>query len=332
MEETRAVRRRAVLSLLAGLASCPRLALAQGTPRVVLVISAPEGSPHYRAWVTAFTQTLARLGWTAPQNLALEIRSAAGAASGVPALARDIVALKPDIIVAHATPMVAALRRETSTIPIVFVGVLDPIGQGFVANPARPEGNITGFSDFRPELAQKWVEILKDILPRLTRAALLFNPDSAPFAESILRAAATVTPRLGVEIYPAPVRSADETARAIAEVARQPDSALVVAPDAFTLLTNRVIITSTATHRLPAMYPFRYFVDTGGLVAYGLEPSYAYRQAADYVDRILKGAVPRDLPVQAPRAFELIINLKTAHAMDLKIPRLVLARADEVIE
>jgi putative tryptophan/tyrosine transport system substrate-binding protein len=227
---------------------------------------------------------------------------------------------------------VMALRGATDTIPIVFTGVLDPVAQGIVTSLARPERNITGFSDFRPELAQKWVEILRDMMPRLSHAALLFNPDSAPFAPSILQAAAAVAPALGVEVRAAPVRSADETAQAIAEVAGRPDSALIVAPDAFTLVTNRVIVAATAAHRLPAMYPYRYFVDTGGLVAYGLEPSYAYREAAGYVDRILKGAAPGDLPVQAPRNFELIINLKVAKAMGLTIPRVVLARANEVIE
>jgi putative ABC transport system substrate-binding protein len=326
------MRRRAVLALLAGLAGAPRVALGQAQRRVVLVLGAPEGSPHYRVWVTAFTQTLARLGWTAPDNLRLEVRSAAGAASGVEALAREVVGLKPDVIVAHSTPVVVALRGETDAIPIVFTGVLDPVAQGIVTSLARPERNITGFSDFRPELAQKWVEILRDMLPRLSRAALLFNPDSAPFGHSILRAAAAVAPALGVEVRAAPVRSADETAQAIADVASRPDSALIVAPDAFTLVTNRVIVAATAAHRLPAMYPYRYFVDTGGLVAYGLEPSYAYREAAGYVDRILKGAAPGDLPVQAPRNFELIINLKVAKAMGLTIPRVVLARANEVIE
>jgi putative ABC transport system substrate-binding protein len=327
------MRRRTVLSLLAAVAGAPRLALAQAARRrVALVLGAPEGSPHFRVWVTAFTQTLARLGWTAPDDLALEIRSAAGAASGVPALVREIIGLEPDVIVAHSTPVVTALRRETDTIPIVFTGVHDPVAQGIVASLARPGVNITGFSDFRPELAQKWVEILRDMLPRLSHAALLFNPDSAPFGDSILRAAKVVAPGLGIEVFAAPVRSADETAQAIADVARRPDSALIVAPDAFTLVTNRVIVAGTAAHRLPAMYPYRYFVDTGGLVAYGLEPSYAYRQAAEYVDRILKGAAPGDLPVQSPRAFELIINMKVARAMDLKVPRVVLARADEVIE
>ncbi len=327
------MRRRAVLSLLAALASAPRLAFGEtARRRVVLVLGAPEGSPHYRVWVTAFTQTLARLGWNAPDNLWLEIRSAAGAASGVPALVREIVALKPDVIVAHSTPVVTALKRETDTIPIVFTGVLDPLAQGIVTSLAHPERNITGFSDFRPELAQKWVEILRDMLPRLTRAGLLFNPDSAPFGHAIVQATRTVAPGLGVDVFAAPVRSAEETAQTIAELARQPHSALIIAPDAFTLVTNQVIVASTAEHRLPAMYPFRYFVDTGGLVAYGLEPSYAYRQAAQYVDRILKGAAPRDLPVQAPRNFQLIINLKAAKAMGLTVPRVVLARADELIE
>jgi putative ABC transport system substrate-binding protein len=326
------MRRRTALALLAGLAAAPRAALGQTQRRVVLVLGAPEGSPHYRVWVAAFTQTLARLGWNAPDNLILEVRSAAGAASGVPALAREVGGLKPDVIVAHSTPVVVALRRETETIPIVFTGVHDPVAQGIVASLARPERNITGFTDFRPELAQKWVEILRDMLPRLARVALLFNPDSAPFAPSIVRAAAAAAPTLDVEVRAAPVRSADETAQAIAEVASRPDSALIVAPDAFTLVTNRVIIAATAAHRLPAMYPYRYFVDNGGLVAYGLEPSYAYREAAGYVDRILKGAAPADLPVQAPRNFELIINLKVAKAMELAIPRVLLARANEVIE
>jgi putative tryptophan/tyrosine transport system substrate-binding protein len=224
--------------------------------------------------------------------------------------------------------VVAALRAETTTIPIVFVQVIDPVAAGFVTSLARPGGNLTGITNFEFTVGGKWLETLKEILPQLARVAVLYNPKTAPYAPSFEAAA----PSFAMEAINTPTQDSAETERAIDAFAQKPNSGLLVLPDASTLLDRDLIIARAAQHRLPAVYPFRYFAVNGGLASYGIDAADTHRQAVFYIDRILRGTKPEELPVQAPNKFELVINLKTAKALGLEIPATLLARADEVIE
>jgi putative tryptophan/tyrosine transport system substrate-binding protein len=247
------------------------------------------------------------------------------------AQAAELMSLKPDVIVAGSTPVVAALRAETSTIPIVFVQVVDPVAAGFVASLARPGGNITGVTNFEFMVGTKWLEILKEIFPQIVRVAVLYSPKTAPYAGSLLRSISLAAPSFAMDLTDTPARDTAEMERAIDGFV-QPNSGLLVLPDATTLSHRNLIIARAAQHRLPAIYPFRYFALSGGLVSYGTDSAEAHRQAASYVDRILRGTKPEDLPVQAPIKFELVVNLRTAKALGLDVPPTLLARADEVIE
>jgi putative ABC transport system substrate-binding protein len=235
------------------------------------------------------------------------------------------------VIFAHSTPIVAALQRESRTIPIVFVSVSDPIGSGFVASLARPGGNFTGLLQYEEGISGKWLAMLKEIAPRLARAALLANPKTTAY-DYFLRAAEAAAPSLAIELVPKPVETAGDIERAIESVARAPNGGLLLPPDTTTVLHRDLIIALAARHRLPAVYPFRVFVAAGGLMSYGTEQVDMFRQAASYVDRILRGAKPADLPVQAPTKFETAVNLKTAKALGLTVPPGLLVAADEVIE
>jgi putative tryptophan/tyrosine transport system substrate-binding protein len=234
------------------------------------------------------------------------------------------------VILANSTPIAAAVRETTRTTPTVFVQVSDPVTAGVVQSLARPGGNLTGFTNFEPSMASKWLELVKAIAPNITRVAYLFNPNTAPLLYA--SAVETAAPSLSIKLFAAKVRNADEMEGVIEQFAREPDGALLVMPDLFTATNRQSIIALAARHRLPAVYPFRYFVASGGLMSYGTETLETYRQAAAYVDRILKGENPGDLPVQAPTRYELVINLKTAKALGLDVPPTLLARADEVIE
>jgi putative ABC transport system substrate-binding protein len=246
--------------------------------------------------------------------------------------AKELVALQPDLILSSTTPTTSALLQQTHTIPIVFAIVADPIGSGFVANFARPGGTVTGFIFTEPTMAGKWLELLKEIAPRITRAAMLFNPTSATYAEYWLKPFKAAAPSFAVEAIAAPVRDRSELETVIAAQAREPNGGLIVMPDSFTD-AHRVEITSLAArYRLPAVYPFRFFAEVGGLLSYGVDRTDNFRRAAAYVDRILKGEKPAELPVQAPTKYELVINLKTAKALGLEIPPKLLALADQVIE
>jgi putative tryptophan/tyrosine transport system substrate-binding protein len=245
-----------------------------------------------------------------------------------------LVDLNPDLLVGQSTPVVAALKSETSTIPIVFVQVADPVGSGFVSSLSRPRGNITGFVNFESSLSGKWIELLKEIVPRLTGAALIFNPDTAPFFNYYLQPFQAAARASALEPITAEVRSIADVDRTVASIGTRPNIGLVVMTDIFTATNNilNAIILAAARNRVPTVYPFRYMVAAGGLASYGLDSADLYARAADYVDRILKGAKPADLPVQLPTQFELAVNLKTAKALGLTIPGTVIARADEVIE
>jgi putative ABC transport system substrate-binding protein len=246
--------------------------------------------------------------------------------------AAELVSQKPDVIVASSTPAVEAVRAETRTIPILFVQVVDPVAAGFVASLARPGGNLTGITNFEFSMGGKWLQILKDISPRLARVAVLYNPETAPFAGSLLRSVEAAAPAFAMEPTDTPVQDKVGTERAIDAFAQGSNGGLLVLPDVSTLLHRDLIISRAAQHRLPAVYPFRFFAVNGGLVSYGVEAADTYRQIASYVDRILRGAKPEELPVQAPTKFELTINLKTAKALGLTMPPTLLATADEVIE
>jgi putative ABC transport system substrate-binding protein len=250
------------------------------------------------------------------------------------AFAKELVSLQPDLIVGAGTQDVAVLQRETRTTPIVFVSVSDPVGSGFVASLPRPGGNITGFINFESSLSGKWIEMLKDIVPRVTGAALIFNPETAPYFAYYLQPFEAAARSSAVEPMAAPVRTAADIERIVASLGDRPDSGLVVMPDAFTS-TQRIldlIVALAARHRVPTIYPARDHVAAGGLVSYGIDTVDLFRQAPTYVDRILKGAKPADLPVQLPTKFELAVNLKTAKTLGLDMPATLLGRADEVIE
>jgi putative ABC transport system substrate-binding protein len=328
------MRRREFVILLGGstAAAWPLAARAQNRLRVVgvLLAMAPD-DPEAQLRIKAFEAGLRELGWTEGRNLRLEYRWAVGDATLLRKQATELVGLAPDLILATSTPVLAALRQE-KTLPIVFVQVTDPIGGGFVPNLARPGGSLTGFTSFEFTIGSKWLEALKHVAPAVTRVALIFNPDTAPFAHLFWQPVEAAAPSFDVEPMQAPVRDIGEIERTIAAFARHASGGLMVLPDVSTTNHRDLIIALAARHRLPAVYPYRYFATSGGLMSYGSDLADIYRRAASYVDRILKGAVPGDLPVQAPTKFEFVINLKTANALGLTVPPRWLGRADEVIE
>ncbi|MFY9755692.1 MAG: ABC transporter substrate-binding protein [Pseudolabrys sp.] len=290
------------------------------------------GDPTTQSYVTAFRSALTKLGWTEGSNLRTEVRWGAGDADKIRSFAKEIVDLRPDAIVGQSTPVVVALVRETQTIPIVFVNVADPIGSGFVASLARPGGNLTGFMTDNSALGGKWVELLKEIAPRTVRAALMFNPTTAVPLKFYMPSVQAAASALGVEVNATPVHAKDEVEGVIAAQARDQGSGLIVMPDPFNAANREYITLLAARYRVPAMYYRREFAEAGGLVAYANDFAEQFPQAATYVDRILKGAKPEDLPVQAPTKFDLIINLKTAKSLGLDVPFGLQQRADALIE
>jgi putative ABC transport system substrate-binding protein len=301
--------------------------------RIGVLMSYAESDSDAQAWYAAFREGLQKLGWTEGHNTQIDTRWATpDDAESMRRFAKELVALQPDLLLSSTTPTTSALLQQTRTIPIVFAIVADPIGSGFVANFARPGGNVTGFIFTEPTMAGKWLELLKEIAPRITRAAMLFNPTSATYAEYWLKPFKAAAPSFAVEAIAAPVRDRSELETVIAAQAREPNGSLIAMPDSFTD-AHRVEITSLAArYRLPAVYPFRFFAEVGGLLSYGVDRTDNFRRAAAYVDRILKGEKPAELPVQAPTKYELVINLKTAKALGLEIPPKLLALADQVIE
>ena len=290
------------------------------------------GDPTTQSYVTAFRSALTKLGWTEGNNLRTEVRWGAGDADKIRSFAKELVDLRPDAIVGQSTPVVVALVRETQTIPIVFVNVADPIGSGFVASLARPGGNLTGFMTDNSALGGKWVELLKEIAPRTVRAALMFNPTTAVPLKFYMPSVQAAASALGVEVNATPVHAKDEIEGVIAAQARDQGSGLIVMPDPFNAANREYITLLAARYRVPAMYYRREFAEAGGLVAYANDFAEQFPQAATYVDRILKGAKPEDLPVQAPTKFDLIINLKTAKSLGLDVPFGLQQRADALIE
>ena len=329
------MRRREFIAILGGAAAgWPLAARAQQSnrPRLVGALFAMAPSdPEAEMRVKAFETGLRELGWVEGRNMRLEYRWAPRDPGLLLSQATELVSLGPDVILATGTPVVAALRQGNPP-PVVFVQVTDPIGNGFGPNLARPGGYLTGFTSFEFTVGSKWLEALKHVAPAVQRVALIFNPDTAPYAHLFWQPVVEAAPAFDVEPIQTPVRDAGEIKHAIETFAREVNGGLMVLPDVSTTSYRDLIIALAARHRLPAIYPFRYFAASGGLMSYGSDLADVYRRAASYVDRILKGAAPGDLPVQAPSKFELVINLKTANALGLTVPPLWLGRADEVIE
>ena len=266
------------------------------------------------------------------RNLRFDIRRSAGATEQMRPFAKELVELKPDLIVAATTPAVAALMQESQTVPIVFVQVVDPLSSGFISNLARPGGNITGFVTFEFSMGGKWLETLKQVAPRVNRVALIFHPQTAPFSESFVRVIEAAAPSLALETVAMPVRDSGDLEGAVSAFARSPGGGVIVLPDMFNTVHRDTLVGLAERYRLPAVYPFRYYAMSGGLISDGVDTSDLYRRSASYVDRILKGGKPGELPIQTPTKFELVINLKTAKGLGLEVPPTLLARADEVIE
>ena len=329
------MRRREFISLLGGAAAAWPLAARAQQPesvrRIGVLVNLPADDPQAQARNAAFLQGLQELGWTVGRNVRIEYRWGANNADNTRKFAAELVALAPDVILAPGTSTLEPLLQVTRVVPIVFVHAADPVGAGFVESLARPGGNVTGFMQFEYTLSGKWLELLKEFAPRLTRAAVLRDPtltsSTAQFA-----AIQAVAPSLGVEVSPINVRSAGDMERGVAAVARSANGGLIVSATGWSVRHRDLIITRAGQHKLPTVYYDRYFVAAGGLISYGPDTIEQYRQAAGYVDRILKGEKPADLPVQAPTKYELVINLKTAKALGLEVPPTLLARADEVIE
>jgi putative tryptophan/tyrosine transport system substrate-binding protein len=326
------MKRREFIVLLGSTAAWPVAARAQQPDRVrrIGVLMGISDDPEGQARVAVFRQTLAALGWIEGRNVQFIHRWSAGEVVHARQFAKELLDLRSDVILANSTPVAAAIRDITRTTPTVFVQVSDPVAAGVVQSLARPGSNLTGFTNFEPSIASKWLELVKRVAPKITRVAYLFNPNTAPLFYA--RAVETAAPLLSVKPFAAEVHNTAEMEGVIEQVARESASALLVLPDLFTATNRQSIIALAAHHRLPAVYPFRYFVASGGLMSYGIEMLDTYRQAASYVDRILKGERPSDLPVQQPTKFEFVINLKTAKALGLDVPPTLLARADEVIE
>jgi putative ABC transport system substrate-binding protein len=327
------MRRREFISLVGGAAAWPLTARAQQGERMrrIGVLMNAEDDPAGQARVAAFVRTLQSLGWTAGRNVQIDIRWGVADAASSRRYAAEMVALAPDVILAGASAATAAMHEATRTLPIVFVNVSDPVGAGYVASLARPGSNITGFTFIEYGTSGKWLELLKEIAPRVTRVAILRDPTLA-VGIGQLGAIQSVAPSFRVEASPIDVRNADEIERAITDFARTANGGLIVTACPAALFHRKVIITLAAQHRLPTVYFLRDFVKDGGLISYGPDPETPYGQAASYVDRILKGEKPADLPVQSPTKNELLLNLKTAKALGLTMPPSVLSRADAFIE
>jgi putative ABC transport system substrate-binding protein len=329
------VKRREFLALIGGAAAAWPLAArgqqGERVRRIGVLMSLAADDPESQARHAAFLQGLQEWGWTAGRNVQIDYRFAAGDAERIRKSAAELVALAPDVILATGSPVTAALLQATRTVPIVFAQVPDPVASGFVASLAQPGGNATGFTIYEYGTSAKWLELLKEIAPQVTRAAVLRDPAIASGIGQ-LAAIQGVAPALGVELRPVGVRDAAEIERAVTAFARDPNGGLIVLASPLSIVQRDLIIALVARYRLPAVYSLRFFIASGGLISYGPDSIEPYRRAASYVDRILKGEKPADLPVQAPTKYELVINLKTAKALGLDVPASLLATADEVIE
>jgi putative tryptophan/tyrosine transport system substrate-binding protein len=328
------MRRREFIAGLGSAAAWPVVARAQqadSVRRIGVLMQLDENDPLSKSIVSAFTQALADLGWTVDRNVRMDLRWAGGDINRMGALAQELVGLQPNIIVPYGTPATAAVQGKTRTIPIVFASVADPVASGIVARLDRPTGNITGFAVLEAPMGGKWLELLSEIAPGLNRVAIMFNPDTAPVS-TYMPSLETAARSLKVVPMIAPVHSDVEIETAIISLGREPRGGLVVMPDAFTDVHRVPIILAAARNNVPAVYHLSTFARDGGLLSYGTDRVDSFRRAATYVDRILRGAKPAELPVQFPTKFEMVVNLKTANALGLTVPQTLLVAADEVIE
>jgi len=329
------MRRRDFITLLGGAAAAWPLAArtqpAERMRRIAVLETVAADDAQARPRRAAFEQRLDELGWTVGRSVQIDQRWAAGDTDNIRKYAAELIALSPEVVVASTSVAVSALQRHTRSVPIVFVSVIDPIGAGLITSLARPGGNATGFTLFEYGVSGKWLELLKEIAPGLTRAAILRDP-AIPTGIGHLAAIQAVAPMLRMDLSAIGVHDRAEIERDVTAFAREPNGGMIVTPSPMATEHRNLIITLAARHRLPVVYPFRYYVASGGLICYGPDLIEPYQRAAGYVDRILKGEKPADLPVQAPTKYELVINLKTAKALGLEVPATVLARADEVIE
>ena len=330
------VRRRELILALGGVAAAwPRAVLAQQTDRmrrVGVLMTALESDSEYQTYISSLRKELQNLGWSEGRNLHIDYRWGALNADLRRQFAQELIALQPDVIFSQNTPTTATLHQQTKTVPIVFVLVSDPIGGGFVTSFSRPGGNVTGFLAMEATVAGKWLGLLKEIAPHVTRAIFLFNPTTAPYFGLYLDPLKAAAPSYGMEVVVAPVRDASELETVIAGNASEPNGGLIAASDAFLNVYRKEVTSLAARYRLPAVYPYHYFFEVGGLMYYGPEMVDQYRRAAAYVSRILKGEKAGELPVQAPTKYVLAVNVKTAKALGLDVPAMLLGRADEVIE
>jgi putative ABC transport system substrate-binding protein len=329
------MKRREFITLLGGAAAAWPLAVhAQQIDhrRIGVLMGYAESDREEQAFVAAFREGLQKLGWAEGRKIRIDTRWAASDVEAMQRFAKELVALQPDLILSNNTPTTAALLQQTRTIPIIFAVVTDPVGNGFVASLPRPGGNVTGFINFEPTMAGKWLELLKEIAPRVNRVAFLFNPAMATYAEYYLNPFKAAAASLGVEAIAAPVHDTSAFESVITALAREPNGGLIVMPEDFTIAHRVEIVSLAARYRLPAVYPYQFFTELGGLLSYGNNLVDNFRRAAVYVDRILRGAKPSELPVQAPVKFELVINLKTAKALGLDVPLHLQQGADKVIE
>ena len=330
------MKRREFIAALGGaVAAWPLVARAQqggAMRRVGVLMAEAENDPQSRARVAALQQALASLGWIVGRNIQLDYRYAEGNLERTKVESAELLALGPDVVIAAASTATRALQQATNSIPIVFIGISEPVTQGFVASLARPGGNVTGFTNLEWTFGAKWLEMLREIAPAVSRVGVMFNPDTAPYATAFVRSVETGGSKLGIGVYVVGVKKPDDLEVAISALAREPGGGLIIPPDIFTVKNRKPIVELSARYRLPAISAFRYFPEDGGLVSYGVDIPDQFRQAAGYVNRILKGAKPAELPVEQPTKFELVINAQTARMLGLTVPASLLARADEVIE
>jgi putative tryptophan/tyrosine transport system substrate-binding protein len=327
------MRRREFIILIGGTAMWPLAAPAQQRMRVRrigVVMAYAESDPNGQVQVAAFRDQLQRLGWIEGSNIGIDFRYASDDPARIRALALELLGLGPDLMVSNSNLVTTILQSEVRSIPLVFVSVSDPIGSGFVTDLARPTGNVTGFANFQPSMGSKWLEKLREIAPQVERVGFMLHPE--PPNIGYLNSAEVAAPSLKIKLVGLEVHDSNEIERALAGFAGQPGSGLVIAPNVVTFANSALIVALAARYRLPAIYPFAFYVKEGGLMSYGFDAADQFRQGAVYVDKILRGAKPADLPVQHPTKFEMIINRKTAKALGLDITPMLLAEADEVID
>jgi putative tryptophan/tyrosine transport system substrate-binding protein len=326
------MRRREFITVLGGAATWPLAANAEQVRRIGVLLGIAENDRDAQSGLALFREELRKLGWTEGRNIEMEIHAAGGDVESIKRFAKELVALHPDLIVTISTPATAAVFQQTRTIPVIFVEVGDPIGSGFVTSLAQPGGNVTGFTPIVGSLGGKWVEVLRDMAPHVSKVTLVFNPPTAPFVKDYLNPFRTAAASHGVDAIVGPVNDMSELESLFTTTAREPNSGFIVIPDVFTISHGAEIIGLAARWRLPAIYWSRSFTEIGGLISYGPNIPDEYRRAASYVDRILRGVKPSELPLQAPTKFELVINLKTAQALGLDVPLHLQQLADELIE